>query len=357
MKEVYVSKAALKTNLGAIRARTSGRPLIGTLGGDAYGLGLIPTARFLFDEGVRFFAVSELADAALLRKEGFSDADILFLPSTSDPGEIETLLDLGVIATVGSQETAVALSGLADRRGAVAEAHLRVDTGYGAYGFPPPETDKIMAVFQYMQGIAVSGVYTQYNPTASHKARLAQARAFQGVLDQLGAAKLETGLVHAAGSVVLFGGDAELPLFDAVRVGAALTGRVHKHRKTGLVPAAKLKSRIIEAGWRPAGTVLCGKRLKKPARVGIVPIGYADGLDVTAPPATRLEIFAEFRRRWAAPGPVLRLADGKRLPLLGFCGPDHAAVRIDHLSVEVGAEVYADVNPIYCAGIPRKHTG
>lgn len=369
MKEICVSRAALKANLAAVRAKAQGLKLIGGLRSDAYGLGLVPTAKFLYDEGIRLFTVGDIADAARLREEGLTDVELLLTHSTSDPAEIETLLDLGVIATVGSQEAAVALSGLADRRGAVAEAHLRIDTGYGAYGFSPMEADKIAAVFQYLKGIAVSGVYTQYDPTVSRKLRLRQANEFQSVLDRLRADKLETGLVHAAGAAVLFadggspsGGEA-LPLFDAVRIGSALTGRLAvPGRKTGLVPAAKLKSRIIEAGWRPAGAVLCGQRLKKATLVGVIPIGTADGLDVSAPTASLREAFAEFRRRRLRAGPILRLSDGssapgKRLRLLGPAGPDHVAVRIDNLNANVGTEVYADVDPIYCAGAPRRHTG
>ncbi|MCL2030252.1 MAG: alanine racemase [Oscillospiraceae bacterium] len=362
MKEILVSRAALKNNLGAVRARAPGLTLIGSLRSDAYGLGLIPAARFLYDEGVRFFAVESAGDAARLRAEGFSDVELLLTRSTSDPEEIETLLDLGAAATVGSQEAAVALAGIADRRGTVAEAHVRVDTGCGAYGFAPAEADSIAAVFQYMKGIAVSGLYTVYDPAASRKARHIQARAFGEVLDKLRAAKLETGLVHAAGSSVLLtdhGAKDPLPLFDAVRVGSALTGHISGRvsgRKTGLIPAARLISRVAEAGWRPAGAKPGGKRLKAAARVGIVPAGTADGLDVSVPPASRRALWAEFRRRWFSSGPVLRLADGKRLPLLGPAGPDFTAVRIDHLSVQVGDEVYADVNPIYCSGIPRRYT-
>ena len=362
MKELYVSQAALKTNLSVVRAKAPGLKLIVSLRSDAHGLGLIPTARFLYDEGVRFFAIGDTADAARLREEGFSDVELLLTRSTSDPAEIETLLDLNVIATVGSQEAAVALSGIADRRGTVAEAHLRVDTGCGAYGYAPSEADKIAAVFQYMKGIAVSGLYTQYDPAASRKARRSQARAFQEVLNKLRGAKLETGLVHAAGSSVLLtdsGGKEPLPLFDAVRVGSALTGHVSGRttgRKTGLVPAAKLKSLVAEACWRPAGSMLDGKRLKTAVRVGIIPIGTADGLGVSAPPASRRELLAKFRSRWFHTGPVLRMADGKRLPRMGPAGPDFAAIRIDHLPVNVGDEVYADVNPIYCPSAPRRHT-
>lgn len=355
MKEILVSKDALKANLGAIRLKTGNLKLLCVLRNDAYGLGLLPTARLLYDEGVRFFAVDDTAAAARLREAGFADIELLLTHSTSDPGEIERLLDLGMIATVGSQETAVALSGLADRRGTVAEAHLCIDTGFGAYGFSPLETDTIVSVFQYMKGIAVSGIFTKYDPSASRGTRHAQARAFQQVLDKLKEAKMETGLVYAASSSIVLGRlDPKLPLFDAVCVGSSLAGL--EGRKLGLTQAVRLRSRISEAVWRPAGAVLGGVKLKKAARIGIIPLGTADGLGVDAPPVTRSAAFGSFRRKWISPVPAIRLADGKRLKLVCPPGTDHAAVRLDGLSANVGTEVFIDVNPLYCMDTPRNHT-
>lgn len=356
MKEILVSRDAIKANLGAIRAKAGSLKLICVLRNDAYGLGLLPTAQLLYDEGVRFFAVDDTGAAARLRESGLSDLELLLTHSTSDPAEIERLLDLGMTATVGSQETAVALSGLADRRGTVAEAHLCVDTGFGAYGFSPLETEKMISIFQYMKGIAVTGIYTQYDPSGPRGTRYAQARAFQHVLDQMRGAKLETGLTYAAGATVLLGRqDPKLPLFDAVRVGSALAGA--ESRKLGLAPAVKLRSRITEAVWRPAGAVLGGVKLKKAARVGIIPVGTADGLGVDTPPVTRGAAFGEFRRRWASPVPAIRLMDGKRLKPLCPPGADHIAVRLDGLTASVGTEVFLDVNPLYCMDTPRTHTG
>ncbi|MDR1736087.1 MAG: alanine racemase [Oscillospiraceae bacterium] len=353
MTELVVSRAALKNNLGIIRERAGGRALIGVLAHNAYGLGLVPTAKFLYEEGVRFFAVGDTAEAEKLRAGEFADIDILMLRPTCDPAEVERIIDLGVIATVGGQDSAMALSGLAERRGTVAEAHVRVDTGFGHYGFSHTEPDKILSVYRYMGSIAFTGLYTQYAPYGARKALLAQSQSFGGVVEGLRAAKIETGLIHAAGVGALLSEPKTEP-YDALRVGVALGG-APEWRRAGLVPAAKLRASLTDTGHKPAGAVLGGKAIKKAARAGIVPMGTADGLGRTAQtrPPTFAKALARLIRGESAP--VLRLADGKKLKVLGRAGIDAVAVNLGSSDIAVGADVYADIDPLVCVCASVRH--
>ena len=65
----------------------------------------------------------------VLRENGFEDASILMLRSTGDPAELNRLMDLRVILTIGSWETACAINAIAAERADVVEAHLKIDTG------------------------------------------------------------------------------------------------------------------------------------------------------------------------------------------------------------------------------------
>ena len=69
------------------------------------------------------------------------------LRSTTDREELEKLIDLNVVCTVGSAETGMALNGVAEARSTVAEAHIQVDTGMGFGGFLTGEPDKILSVY------------------------------------------------------------------------------------------------------------------------------------------------------------------------------------------------------------------
>ena len=146
MKAYVVERDALIHNIQAIRSFAGPVPIWAVLKGNGYGIGLVPFSRILRENGIDRFAVTELKEAEALR-ENYPDVPILMLRSTADPTEINELLDLKVILTVGCYETAVAINGIASERACVAEVHLAVDTGMGRYGFLPDDTDKIISVF------------------------------------------------------------------------------------------------------------------------------------------------------------------------------------------------------------------
>ncbi len=87
--------------------------------------GTLEAAQLLREEGIVRFAVAEPEDAAALREGGFSDEEILMLRSTTDREEVERLIDLNVVCTIGSYESGLALNGIAESRSTIAEAHVR----------------------------------------------------------------------------------------------------------------------------------------------------------------------------------------------------------------------------------------
>lgn len=96
------------------------------------------------------------------------------LRATTDREELEKLLDLNVVCTVGSPETGMALNGVAESRSTVVEAHIQVDTGMGFGGFLTDETDKILSVYRNLPNIAVTGLYTQIHTTGTKERDVAR---------------------------------------------------------------------------------------------------------------------------------------------------------------------------------------
>ena len=139
MKSLVIDKRVIRNNIKAIKDRADGAAIYADLSANAYGMGLWEVAQLLRDEGIRNFVVSDPKDAALLRKNGFTEERLMMLRSTADPVELTELIDLGVICTVGSYDAAVALNGIAEARGTVCEVQIKIDTGLGRYGFDPSE--------------------------------------------------------------------------------------------------------------------------------------------------------------------------------------------------------------------------
>ena len=163
MKAYVVEKEALSHNIELLQKMANGVPIWAVLKGNGYGIGVLPLARHLAEAGIDHFCVTEVREAELLRENGFEDDSILMLRSTGDPAELNRLMDLRVILTIGSWETACAINAIAAERADVVEAHLKIDTGMGRYGFLPEDMDHILGVYREQKNIAVSGVYTHFN--------------------------------------------------------------------------------------------------------------------------------------------------------------------------------------------------
>ena len=129
MKAYVVEKEALSHNIELLQKMANGVPIWAVLKGNGYGIGVLPLARHLAEAGIDHFCVTEVREAELLRENGFEDASILMLRSTGDPAELNRLMDLRVILTIGSWETACAINAIAAERADVVEAHLKIDTG------------------------------------------------------------------------------------------------------------------------------------------------------------------------------------------------------------------------------------
>ena len=143
MRKLIVEKSALKNNLSVIKDRAAGAVIYANLSGDGGGLGTVLLAQLLRDEGIGRFAVTEASQAEDLRKAGLVEEEILMLRSTTEREELEELMDLNVVCTIGSHDTGVALNGLAEARSTVVEAHIEIDTGLGFGGFLASEPENI----------------------------------------------------------------------------------------------------------------------------------------------------------------------------------------------------------------------
>ncbi|MCL2747560.1 MAG: alanine racemase [Oscillospiraceae bacterium] len=349
MNVLLIEKQKVRNNLKKARQRAKGAAIYGVLKGDAYGLGLVETARFLRDEGITRFAVGHPYEGAVLREAGFGNEEILMLRSTAEPHEVEEILDAHLVASVGSRDAAIVLSGLAERRGTVAEAQIKIDTGLGRYGFLPDEFDKIQSVYQYISNLAICGVYTHINAHAGAGAARAQVEAFRALLNRMQSLGMDPGIVHAAGSGALFRFD--LPRMDAVRIGQAMTGRL-PGKKNGLQPVGTVVCPVSEIRWLPKGHKIGTSErytCRKPTRIALLPVGLSDGIRVGRLKRGRFLSFRLFRGKTD----TVRIGDS-RARILGNVGLTHTAVDCTSISCAIGDTACIEADPLYCARLVKR---
>ena len=353
MRKLVIEKAALKHNLSIIKQRAKGASIYAVLTGDGAGVGIVELARVLRDEGIGRFAVSEVQEAAALRDAGFVDEEILMLRATTDREELERLVDLGCVCTVSSVDTGMALNALAENRSTVAEAHIQVDTGMGFGGFLVSEPEKILLAYRSLPNVALSGIYTQLHAASANDPETQQQlKQFQSVLDTIHEQGFETGIIHAAGSFSLLHN--EETLFDAVRAGSAMLGRCRRTRDDKLKTVGYGEVPVSEVRWLPKGHTIGADKplvLKKPTRIAVLPVGYENGLGISA---SRETGFWALLRRWRKEKKRTVTIGGQKVRVLGRIGATETILNVTNLKCSAGDTASFDIDPLFARGFVRE---
>ncbi len=351
MKKIIVDRKLIRSNLAEIRSRAGSARLIVDLSGDGMGLGLVRMARLLMEEGIADFAVADSRDALTLRRVGISDARILVLRSVTELSELRELMESAVIFTLGSNEAAIALNGLAGEMHVVAEACVRLDTGLGQYGFQPAETEAIANLYRHMSGIAIAGIYTRIPERKSNKAYQLCYQSFVDAIQALQNQGIQPGMLMPLDASGLlrcdFSEQSALLLSEqsAVLVGAELLG----YGKGNGKPVAAVEASLDELKWldKGAGVGSKGKALKKPTRVAVIELGSYNGVgaDIAGKDFS-------FRLLLHRPGPDFRIK-GKRVSVLGDIGLYTLALDVTkNTDVKAGDTVQLRLDPRLVRGLP-----
>lgn len=356
MKAYVVEKEALSHNIELLQKMANGVPIWAVLKGNGYGIGVLPLARHLAEAGIDHFCVTEVREAELLRENGFEDDSILMLRSTGDPAELNRLMDLRVILTIGSWETACAINAIAAERADVVEAHLKIDTGMGRYGFLPEDMDHILGVYREQKNIAVSGVYTHFNCAfGSKKLTHQEFETFRKTVSAIREAGFETETVHCCNSSAFL----RFPEMhcDGVRLGSAILGRVPFHTKlrpVGYAEAHVEELRVLPKGHPTGYGAMWTAREDTP--VAIVPIGWYNGFRERCDGGiTRFRdclslILRGLRGIFFRALPLVEV-NGHKCRVVGQIGMLHIAVDVRGIECKPGDRVIVPINPLHVKGM------
>lgn len=160
MNRYVIDQKALERNIATVVEHCD-VPVIGVVKANGYGVGLEAFASTLKAHGVKTFAITELSDIEPLKDVLSKDDDILMMRSTALPDELAAIVDANCIASVGSCSSAQALDEAAQHAGKRARCHIKMDTGFGRYGFFPDQMDEIASVFS-LPNVDVQGIYTHF---------------------------------------------------------------------------------------------------------------------------------------------------------------------------------------------------
>jgi alanine racemase len=269
-------------NLQALRERIGRRLICVPVKADAYGHGAIRIAETALAAGASHLAVAAVSEGAELRAAGIK-APILLL-SQALPGEIPGILRCRLSPLVSDREYAGTLAREARAAGTVCSLHLKVDTGMGRLGCGPQEAPGLAAFISAQKSLEYAGTATHL---AAADSGLPEDRAFTAeqvdrfrrTAEQIRAAGLDPGILHAAnsGGVLLH----EDSWFDMVRPGILLYGYNLTKAEFPVEPVMELTTRIALIKKLKAGESLSYGRTWTSPRdtfIATLPVGYGDGL-------------------------------------------------------------------------------
>lgn len=279
---------ALAHNYRTLRARMGEHArFLGVVKADAYGHGAVEVSRMLEELGAEYLAVSSLDEALELRQGGVG-LPILQLGLTPADQTAQAIA-CRVTQAVWSEPAARAFSQEAQKAGGILKIHIKLDTGMSRLGFSCDEerfADSLEAICRVctLPGLEAEGIFTHFavsdeSDDVSRDYTLRQYQRFTAMTEALAARGVAFAIRHCANS----GAAAGYPQFacDMFRPGIVSYGIGHQAAELGLRPVMTLKTVVGTVRELPEDTAVsygCTFRTARPSRIGVLPIGYADGL-------------------------------------------------------------------------------
>ncbi|MFD5861823.1 alanine racemase [Streptomyces chartreusis] len=284
-----IDLAALRSNVLSLRAHAPGAALMAVVKSDAYGHGALRCARAAVDAGATWLGTATPEEALVLRAAGLRGMRMmcwLWTPGGPWREAIEADVDVSVSGMWALREVTEA----ARQAGAPARVHLKADTGLGRGGCQPGDdwTELVReALRAEAEGLlSVTGLWSHFAcaDEPGHPSIAAQLTRFREMVAYAEGQGARPEVRHIANS------PATLTLpdshFDLVRTGIATYGispspELGSPADFGLRPVMTLSASLALVKHVPGGHgVSYGHRYVTPGEttLGLVPLGYADGI-------------------------------------------------------------------------------
>ncbi len=324
---VEVSRSALIHNLRTIKSIVGAKvDIAAVVKACAYGHGYSQVAEILKSEGIRFFAVHSIDEAATVAQQ---DQSLPILILGHVPLEhLEYAVEREWRLTVFSMETVERLAQITRQGNREAYMHLKLETGTNRQGIRESDLSAFIDTIRNNAGIVLEGVsmhFANIEDTTDHSFAEMQLDRFTKMLDIFKKAGITIPIRHTASSAasLLF----TSTHFDMIRFGISLYGLwpsketylsylLSNPENALLRPVLSWKSIVSQIKYVPAGEYIgygCTYRTTTDSIIAIIPVGYFDGYD------RKLSNLAHV------------LIHGKRAPVRGRICMDMFMVDITHI--------------------------
>ena len=262
---------------------------------DAYGHGAVECAKAAVKCGADYLAVATVGEGLELREAGIK-APILLL-SYCSPSEMADLVKYNLTPFVGDAEYIELIEKAVKKNAGKAKkfvVHLAIDSGMGRVGCLPRDAAALAKKIASSKYLTLGGMCTHFASADGTSARdrsyaKKQRDAFVAAVESVKAAGINPGIVHSSSSAALM--DKPEWQFDMVRPGIILYGYYPDK-----ITAKYLRAKKTPLDIKPVMALITGISALRPfekgmsvsygstwtaskkTTIGVLPIGYADGL-------------------------------------------------------------------------------
>ncbi len=278
---------AVRANVRTLRSRAPHAELMAVVKSDGYGHGAVQCARAAREAGATWLGTATPQEALALRAAGDRGRLMCWLWTPGGPWQeaVEADIDVSASALWALEEIVAA----ARRSGRTARVQLKADTGLGRGGCQPADWPALVAAARAAEAegtVKVTGLWSHFAcaDEPGHPANAAQLTVFRELLHVASRAGLDPEVRHHANSPATL----TLPEshFDLVRTGVSVYGlspspAVGVAAELGLRPAMTLSAALALFKHVPSGHGVSyghSYRTAGPTTLGLVPLGYADGV-------------------------------------------------------------------------------
>ncbi|MGH6826369.1 alanine racemase [Methyloceanibacter sp.] len=266
---------SLIANYRSLRRLSTPAECAAVVKADAYGLGMAAVAPALAHAGCKTFFVATLGEAAELRAL-LADATIYVLAGLQE-GTASVHRELGLRPVLNSADEIEEWAAFSKAARAKLPAAIHIDSGMNRLGLSAAEVEVVAGAKKSWNAFELTLVMSHLacSDEPEHAKNTVQRKTFDALRAKL--PKASASLANSAG--ILLGAAYH---YDLVRPGIALYGgKASRAGAYPFAPVVRLAGRVLQVrDVSPGETIGYGatRTLKRPSRVAVLSVGYADGV-------------------------------------------------------------------------------
>ena len=275
--EARIDLSRLSENIELLKNKSNTK-LLAVVKADAYGHGLVEVAKAAVTGGADWLGVALLEEAITLRKNGVKSPVLAWLvPPGSD---FQSAVDLDIDIAIADMNAFNQVSQLANKP----RIHIEVDTGMSRGGFLDEWEDFLKSDFSQVEIVGIFSHFARADEPLE-KQNIQQLNQFNKMVSQLEAVGVKPKFKHLSNSAATLVNPAAT--FDFVRTGIAMYGlspdvqSLGDSNKLSLKAVMQVRAKLHLVKSVPAGSAVGYGALhvtKVPTKLGVVAMGYADGI-------------------------------------------------------------------------------